>query len=147
MGWLEKLLGQEKAEPEVLDLSEQAAGMFLRFRRMILAQRHEVTGQCGTVHLNPCGEPRIDTLGHFRRARLGKGQAEDRLRVRPVQEQAEHSAGQDLRLPRPRQGATRTRADAYCYRVGLRAAAANRAGTVAVTDPGQDLEGHQPPGE
>ena len=63
-----------------------------------LAQRDQVGGKAGAVHLHPGGQPVMDAIGHFRRARLGEGEAEDLFGAHPLQQQAEDARGQHMGL-------------------------------------------------
>ena len=83
-------------------LGEQAPGMILHLRAMILTQRHQVCRQRGAIHLDPRRQPIMDAIGHFGRPRLGEGQAEDILRPHPLEQQAKYTRGKDMGLSRPR---------------------------------------------
>ena len=81
---------------------------------MILTQRHQIARQFGIGQAHPMGEPRMDAIRHFGGARLGEGEAEDRRRIGPAQEQAHHAGGEDVRLA----GAGRSRKPDLRLRIG-----------------------------
>ncbi len=82
---------------------EQRAGAGQQRRVVhILAQREQVGLQVRGRQAHPARQAAGDALGHFRRAGLGKGQAQDRGGIDPAQQQAEHARRQDMGLARSR---------------------------------------------
>ena len=74
----------------------------LRHCRLVvrLAQREQLFAQRRIGHPHPGGEARLHPLRHLGRARLGEGEAEDRVRRRAVQQQPQHARAQHMRLAR-----------------------------------------------
>lgn len=83
---------------------EERPGPFAKLRRRDLAQRAQVGEQLGLGHPHPGGEAAIDPLRHLGSARLGEGEAQDRLGRDTREQQAEHAGGQHLRLAGARRG-------------------------------------------
>ena len=85
-------------------LGEQRAGARDALRRRLLAQRDQVLRQHRLRRTHPRREPLADARRHLRRTRLGEGEAQDRPRFHPAQQQAENARGEHLRLPRAGRG-------------------------------------------
>jgi hypothetical protein len=66
------------------------------------AQRGKVEPQVTVGHPHPHRQTLMNTMRHFSGARLGKGDAQDRLGRHTRQHQAQHARRQHLRLARPR---------------------------------------------
>ncbi len=80
---------------------EQTPGIVARLRPGLLAQRLQVVEQVDLFHLHPGGQAIMDAVGHFRRARLGEGEAQDIFRPDPLQQQTEDARGQHMGLAGP----------------------------------------------
>ena len=93
----------EPAAGAIEHAGEKAARTFTNFGRVGRPQVAELLEQFCFRQPHPARQHRVDAVGHFRRARLGKGQAQD-LPRRDIlaQQQAQHPRRQDLRLARPR---------------------------------------------
>ena len=79
-----------------------ARGGQLRVIQMRFAQSEQILAEQGFGQSHPGAQPVVDAVGHFRRTRLGKGEAKDRFRVGAAQQQAQHPRGQHLCFARPR---------------------------------------------
>ena len=76
-----------------------------RVRIALRAQVDELFRQLCVAHAHPAGQHLVDAHGHFRRARLGEGEAQDLRGIGTrLQQQAEHARGQHLRLAGARAG-------------------------------------------
>ncbi len=64
----------------------------------VAGQVGEVVFQAGVGERRPAGQRVVDADRHFRRRRLGEGQAEDARRLGSGQHQAQHAVGQHLGL-------------------------------------------------
>ena len=69
------------------------------------AERGEIEPQIAVSHPHPHRQPLVDAVRHFGGARLGKGDAQDRLGRHPREHQSQHARRQHLRLARPRRRA------------------------------------------
>ena len=91
---------------------EQPPRVFQKLRSHAFTEVDEVGLEFARLHPHPRREAVADAIGHFRRARLGERQAQDRLRRRTLEEQAINPRGQDVRLAatrRRRKGGARER--------------------------------------
>ena len=72
---------------------------------IVFAEREQFLAQIGVGHPHPSREPRADAIGHFRRAGLGEGQAQDALRPHAAEQQggtrARSAPGSCRSRPRP----------------------------------------------
>ena len=93
-------LNAQAATRRIEHACKQRARPRLQVRRALLAQRFQIGVQLRCRHPHPGGEPVVDPLRHFGRARLGEGQAQDRRRIGAAQQQAKHARGEHLRLSR-----------------------------------------------
>ena len=67
-------------------------------RRLGSREREQFLAQVIVLQAHPMGQARIDPLCHLRRARFGEGQAKDRRRIDPVEQQPQHPRREHMGL-------------------------------------------------
>ena len=84
---------------------EQGTGALASFDRGIRTERLEFAEELGVFQPHPARQHRIDPRRHFRRARLGEGEAQDFGWIHTgTQQHAQHARRQHLRLAGPGAG-------------------------------------------
>ena len=95
-------LNTDAAAGRIKHLGKQRSSMRALFRPALFAQRAQIVEQRLFLHPHPRRQTRTDPPGHFGRAGLGEGEAQDRAGIDPAKQQAKHARRQHLRLARAR---------------------------------------------
>ena len=83
---------------------EPPCGRKCRPVRLFLFDCGDALRELGVIQRRPFGEPLEHAVRHFRRGRLGIGQAQDRGGAGAGEQQTDHALCQDMRLARARIG-------------------------------------------